>query len=309
MAGGGIMLKQTLDAYLSVRHAAGFELRVPAILLRSFVRFAQNRGQSYVTTQTAFDWAAMAPSKAQRHYRLKALIRFAKYARTDDARHEVPPDSFFGHHRRRPPPFIFTPTDIDRLLQAASRLGPEGSLRPYMYRTLFALLACTGLRISEALALRFGDITPDGMLIRKTKFRKARLVCLHETAVDGLEDYLIRRRRVGGADNHVFISLRGQGIRYYTVYETFRSLVQVLGLEPEKGRPRPKLHSLRHTFAVRVLEACPQGRDRINRHMLALSTYLGHARVTDTYWYLEATPQLMADIADTCERFTKGDIL
>lgn len=308
MAGGDIMLKQTLDAYLAVRHAAGFELRVPAILLRSFVRFAQDRGHSHVTTQTAFDWAAMAPSKAQRHYRLKALIRFAKYARADDARHEVPPDSLFGHHRRRPPPFIFTPTDIDRLLQAASRLGPEGSLRPCMYRTLFALLACTGLRISEALALRFGDITPDGLLIRKTKFRKARLVCLHETAVDGLEDYLIRRRRVGGADDHVFISLRGQGLRYYTVYETFRSLLQALGLEPETGRPRPNLHSLRHTFAVRLLEACPQGRDRINRHMLALSTYLGHARVTDTYWYLEATPQLMADIADTCQRFTEGDI-
>ena len=307
MAGGDIMLKQTIDAYLAVRHATGYELRVPAILLHNFVRFAQDRGHSHVTTQTAIEWAAMAPSKAQRHYRLKAVIRFAKYARADDARHEVPPDGIFGHHRRRPLPFIFTSTDIGRLLQAASRLGSPGSLRPHMYRTLFALLACTGLRISEALALRFDDITPDGLLIHNTKFHKARLVPLHETAVDGLEDYLIRRRRVGGADNHVFISLRGQGVRYYTVYETFRSLVQALGLEPETGRPRPHLHSLRHSFAVRVLEACPQGRDRINRHMLALSTYLGHSRVTDTYWYLEATPQLMVDIADACERFTKGD--
>lgn len=308
MAGGNIMLKQTLDNYLAVRHAAGFELRVPGILLRSFVRFAQDRGHSHVTTQTAIEWAAMAPSKAQRHYRLKAVIRFARYAQADDARHEVPPDGIFGHHRQRPAPFIFTRANISRLLEAASRLGPAGSLRPHMYRTLFALLACTGLRISEALALRFDDITPDGLLIRKTKFHKARLVPLHETAAAGLEDYLIRRRRVGGADNHVFISLRGQVVRYYTVYETFRSLVQALGLEPETGRPRPNLHSLRHTFAVRVLEACPQGRDRINRNMLALSTYLGHARVTDTYWYLEATSQLMADIADAYERFTKGDI-
>ena len=301
------MLKQTLDNYLAVRHAAGFELRVPGILLRSFVRFAQDRGHSHVTTQTAIEWAAMAPSKAQRHYRLKAVIRFARYAQADDARHEVPPDGIFGHHRQRPAPFIFTRANISRLLEAASRLGPAGSLRPHMYRTLFALLACTGLRISEALALRFDDITPDGLLIRKTKFHKARLVPLHETAAAGLENYLIRRRRVGGADNHVFISLRGQGIRYYTVYETFRSLVQSLGLEPGPGRPRPKLHSLRHTFAVRGLESCPQGRDRIDRHMLALSTYLGHSRIADTYWYLEATPQLMADIADACERFTKGD--
>jgi len=301
------MLKQTLDAYLAVRHAAGYELRVPAILLRSFVRFAQDRGHLHITTQTAIEWAAMAPSKAQRHYRLKALIRFAQYARADDARHLVPPNGIFGHHRQRPLPFIFTPTDIGRLLQAASRLGPAGSLRPHMYRTLFALLACTGLRISEALELRFDDITSDGLLIRKTKFHKKRLVPLHETAVDGLEEYLIRRRRVGGTDNHVFISLRGQRVCYYTVYETFRSLVQALGLEPETGWPYPHLHSLRHSFAVRVLETCPQGRDRINRHMLALSTYLGHSRVTDTYWYLEATPQLMVDIADACERFTKRD--
>jgi integrase len=170
------------------------------------------------------------------------------------------------------------------------------------------VLICTaGLRISEALALRFDDITPDGLLICKTKFHKERLVPLHQTAVDGLEHYLIRRRRVGGADNHVFISLRGQGVRYYTVYETFRSLVKVLKLEPKTGQSRPNFHGLRHTFAVRALEDGPQGRDRISRHMLALSTYLGHARVTDTYWYLEATSQLMVDIADACERFMKGD--
>jgi hypothetical protein len=105
MAGGDIMLKQTLDTYLAVRHAAGFELRVPAILLRGFVRLAHDRGHSHVTTQTAIEWAAMAPSKAQRHYRLGALIRFAKYARADDARNEVPPKGIFGHHRRRPNPF------------------------------------------------------------------------------------------------------------------------------------------------------------------------------------------------------------
>jgi integrase len=249
----------------------------------------------------------MAPSKAQRHYRLKAVIRFAQYARANDARHEVPPDGIFGHDRRRPIPFIFTPANIGRLLEAASRLGPVGSLRPHMYRTLFALLACTGLRISEALALRFDDITPDGLMIRETRFHKTRLVPLHETAVAGLDNYLIRRCRVGGVDDHVFISLRGRGVRYYTVYDTFRSLVRTIGLEPKTGRPLPNLHCFRHTFAVRVLEACPQGRDRINRHMLALSTYLGHTRVADTYWYLEATPQLMINIADACERFMKGN--
>ncbi len=181
------------------------------------------------------------------------------------------------------------------------------SLLARSFSTLFALLASTGLRISEALALRFEDITDDGLVIRETKFRKSRLVPLHDTAVAGLERYLMFRRRCAGGENHLFVSPRGDALRYQYVRKNFRRLVQAIGLEPRPGQPRPQLHSFRHTFAVRALESCPDGRDRIAQHMLALSTYLGHASVAETYWYLQATPQLMKDVAHAAESFVKGE--
>jgi integrase/recombinase XerD len=145
------------------------------------------------------------------------------------------------------------------------------------------LLTATGIRISEALALRFDDVTDDGLLIWRTKFKKSRLVPLHETAVTGLRQYLARRRRVPSEDDHLFISLRGQALRYDTVHETFCKLVDTIGLCAAPGQPQPRLRSLRHTFAVRALEACPEVRDRVGAHMVALSTYLGHVRIAGTY--------------------------
>ncbi len=300
------MLSHALETYLALRRAAGFELRVPEYLLRSFVRFAQARDEQHVNAETALDWAALAPSPAQRHYRLNTVIRFARHLQAEDPRHQVPPPHPFGHHRRRPVPFIFAPTEIAQLIQGASRLGPPDSLRPYTYSTLFALPAATGIRISEALALRFDDISDDGLLIHRTKFKKSRLVPLHETAVTGLRKYLVRRRRVPTEDDHLFISLRGQALCYGTVHETFCKLVDTIGLCAAPGQRRPRLHSLRHTFAVRALEACPEALDRIGPHRAALSTYLGHARIAGTYWYLEATPLLLADIANRAERFMQG---
>jgi integrase len=173
---------------------------------------------------------------------------------------------------------------------------------------LLSLLTSTGLRPGEALALRLDDITSEGLLIRETKFRKSRLVPLHDTAVAGLQRYLDQRRRFPTSDDHVFVSPWGRALKYRYVVKKFRQVVQQAGLEPRPGQPRPQLHSFRHTFAVRALQACPDGRDRIGQHMLALSTYLGHARVTDTYWYLQAVPELMADIAQASENFVKGEL-
>jgi integrase/recombinase XerD len=179
-------------------------------------------------------------------------------------------------------------------------------LRRKTYSTLFALLACTGLRVSEAIRLRFEDITPDGLVIRCSKFRKSRLVPLHETAQVGLEHYLERRRPYAPFDDHVFISLRRKPLLIGDVETAFQSAVDKIGLQRGPGLPRPTPHSLRHTFAVKALETCPDGRDRITKHMLALSTYLGHGKVSNTYWYLEATPDLMRNIAERCESFVTG---
>lgn len=296
-------------AYLALRRAAGFQLRVVEALLRSFVRFAAARGEAHVRAQTAVDWAALAPSPAQRQRRLEVVTLFARSVRVEDPRHEIPPAHVFG--RTRPPyhPFLFTPGQLRQLLERAARLGPAGSLRPWTYCTLFSLLAVTGLRISEALALRGEDLTADGLLVRESKFRKSRLVPLHATASAGLARYLDRRRQVGGADAHVFVSLRGRALTYPTVNAVFLALVRELGLHPGAGRRGPRLHDLRHTFAVRALEACPFGRDQVEPHMLALATYMGHAKLVSSYWYLRATPQMLSDIADACERTLQGGAL
>lgn len=301
------MLSTSIDEYLAVRRAAGFQLGVSEMLLHSFASFAAAHGQEHVTTQHAVDWAAQAPSSHQRCRRLDIVRIFAKHARAEDPRHELPPRDVFP--RRRPPflPFIYTPDQVQQVLLAASRLPPAGSLRPWMYCTLFSLLAATGLRISEAIALRIEDVTSDGLTVRQTKFRKSRLVPLHSSAEAGLQRYLDRRLRFAGACDRLFVSLRGRPLVYPTVNAVFLTLVRTIGLHPGPGFRGPRIHDLRHTFAVRVLEACPADRHEAGANMLALSTYLGHAKLVSTFWYLHATPHLLADVADVCEGFARGD--
>ena len=295
------MLTHAVESYLSLRHACGFDLKSAGKLLRSFAVFAEARGKYRVCSQTAIEWAGLARSVNQRARRLGQVIRFARYVRAEDPSHEVPPAVFGSEQYVRRAPYIFSPRDIVRLLQAAAESSPP--FRRQTYRTLFALLACTGLRVSEAIRLRLKDITPDGILIRKSKFRKSRLVPLHQTARAGLTRYLKHRLPHAPFDDHVFVSLRRKPLLIGDVEKTFRLAVEEIGLQQ---RPRPTPHSLRHTFAVRALEASPDGRDRIAEHMVALSTYLGHSSVVYTYWYLEATPELMEGIARRAESFVTG---
>lgn len=302
------MLTQAVSAYLAMRRAMGFQLRTEGYQLHSFARFAGARGEDFICTNTTIDWAALGPSAPQRARRLGVVSRFARYLHAEDPRHDIPPDGIFGSQSRpRRVPFIFSPEQLARLLEAATHLGPPGSLRPYTYNTLFALLACTGLRISEAINLRFPDWTADGLLIRESKFRKSRLVPLHDSAQAGLECYLVRRRRIGGTDDHLFVSQHGRRLSHSAAERAFRTALQAAGLDTTAAR-RPCLHSLRHTFAVRALESCPDGRERITQHTLALSTYLGHCNATATYWYLEATPSLLEDITEACEHWVAEEI-
>jgi integrase/recombinase XerD len=252
-------------------------------------------------TDIAIEWAGLARSVPQRARRLGIIIRFARYLRAEDERHEVPPAVFGAEGLPRPTPYILTEKQIQQLATAASQ--SRYRLCGVTYSTLFSLLACTGLRVSEAIHLRFDDITPDGLVIRRTKFRKSRLVPLHETAQAGLQRYLQRRRSSAPFDDHMFVSLRRKPLLLEDVDKAFRTAVKRVGLSPGPGSVRPTPHSLRHSFAVRALQTCPDGRDAITKHMLALSTYLGHSKVAHTYWYLEAVPDLMRDIADRAEQF------
>lgn len=299
------MLAQAVETYLATRRAAGFALRRESFQLKSFAAFSEARRQHYVSSDIAIEWAGLARSISQRARRLGTVIRFAQYLRAEDERHKVPPAIFGAERPPRPTPYILTAEHIRQLVDAASRSGYR-TLRRATYNTLFSLLACTGLRVSEAIRLRFDDITPDGLVIRCTKFRKSRLVPLHETAQAGLERYLQQRRPYAPFDEHVFVSLRRKPLRLADVERAFRTAVKRVGLPHGPGGTRPTPHSLRHSFAVRALQTCPDGRDAITQHTLALSTYLGHSTAANTYWYLEAVPDLMRDIAERAEHFVMG---
>ena len=296
---------KAVESYLAVRHAAGFDLANADYLMRSFARFAAERNETNLRATTAIDWASQSSSLAQRDERLKTVCRFARYIRAEDNRHEVPPADHFGYRKTRRVPYIYSSAEINRLIDAALHLGPPGVLQPQTYATLIGLLAATGLRISEALSLQFSDVTPSGLLIRRTKFQKTRLVPVHETTEAGLDRYLTRRRHVRSNGEDVFITDDGQTLPYWHVNSTFRKLLKTANLSASGGG-RPRLHDLRHTFAVRALEASPAGRQRIGQHMLALATYMGHVNINATYWYLEITPDLLREIAAASENFLCG---
>jgi len=288
-----------VESYLAVRRAAGFTLSNTEYLLRRFSAFAADKKQTHIRTTTTIDWAS------QRHTRYQTIYHFAQYVRVEDPRHESPPPNHFGYRKTRRVPYIYSRGEIDGLVFAATRLSSSDPLQPSTYAALISLLAATGLRISEALHLLVTDITPNGLLIRRTKFQKTRLVPLHETAVTGLGQYLMSRQEARRGGDHVFVSDDGKPLVYWKVHSVFRTLLKSAGIKPSGSR-WPRIHELRHTFAVRALESSPTGRQRIGQHMLALATYMGHVNIDATYWYLETTPELLLDIAVVAENFVQG---
>lgn len=300
------MLIDSINTYLSMRRGLGFKLNTVEYYLRSYAKIARGRGENHVVSRTAIEWAAESRSANSRARRLQILVRFSKFARIEDNQHEIPSNVYCSKWQRRTP-YLFTDQEVVQLILSAQRLGPPGSLRSLTYSTLLGLMASTGLRISEALSLQVDDITNDGIVVRETKFKKSRLVPLHPTVVAALERYLQYRHRVACGDHHVFVSPRSKRkLCYGVVATTFQKILKAAGIQGHPNHPRPHLHGLRHRFAIKALESCPESRDWVARHILALSTYMGHAHVGCTYWYLESTPQLMTDIVSMCESFMNG---
>jgi integrase len=301
------MLMTDIDTWLAARRASGFALKKYEHHLRPFAVFAAARGEEHVRAETAIAWALQAATPRQRCRHFQRLVQLARYLHAEDPRHELLPDRHFPGKRHRPLPYIYAPDEARRLVEAAARLGPAESMRPHTVSTVLALLFATGLRISEALALRVADVTPDGLVIRKTKFGKTRLVPLHPSAQSGLEQYLHRWRARAGGDDQVFVSLGSKRLSYSGFRKAWLEVLEQAGLSPRQEGRRPRLHDIRHCFAVRALESAPNQRDRIASHMLAVSTYLGHSCVADTYWYFQATPTLLSQVADACQsRFEEG---
>ena len=295
--------------YIELRRSLGFKLRKTSRHLASFVDYAAKSGDMHVRIETALAWAKATSSTQDSYYRrLQEVALFARFLHAEDRRHEVPQHRLFYRSRSRPAPYIFSADEVARILAAArdlraTRLNP---LKPHTFEMLFGLPAATGLRISEALKLQLDDILTDGVLhIRATKFNKNRLVPLHPSVMARLDAYLrIREHHYGGMGG-VFLTECGQPLPDRTARGVFHEVLRRAAIAPGRSR-RPRLHDLRHTFATRVLEQCAAGREEVARDFVALSTYLGHGNIKHTYWYLEATPELMGDIAAAAETLVAG---
>ncbi|WP_338105451.1 tyrosine-type recombinase/integrase [Microvirga tunisiensis] len=287
------------------RRTLGYKLVKAERHLRAFARFAAGRAEPHIRTASVLAWiGTVARTPGARARRLTDLFLFARFLHAEDPRHEIPRADVTWRRETRPIPYIYTADEIARILAAAGNLRHQtpNPLRRQLYTMLFGLIAATGLRVSEALALRLDDIQPGGVLhIRETKFRKSRLVPLHPTVIDALDRYLEVRRQRAGESDWLFPSVQHRKLCPTTVNYTFRCTLRRAGIAPERSQ-QPRIHDLRHTFATRVLEQCGAERGAVARHFVALSTYLGHADIRNTYWYLQATPEMMADIAAAAER-------
>jgi len=299
-------LEQALKDYLRIRRSLGFLLREPASCLRNFVAFLQAQRASYITTELALRWATQ-PTKDQPStwaWRLGMVRRFALWLSAFEPRTEIPPLGLLPHHYRRKLPHIYSDEEIEKLLRRTQELPSPKGLRARTYTTLFGLLVATGMRVNEALGLDRPDVDLErGILyIRRTKFGKSRYIPLHPSAVDALKKYAQARDRIFPAPvtPAFFISERGRRITEWIARYTFAKLSQQLGLRaPAQGHGRgPRLHDMRHRFAARTLVHWYRAGLDVERELPKLATYLGHVHVNDTYWYLEAVPELLQLVTD-----------
>jgi integrase/recombinase XerD len=302
------MLTTDVERYLTMRKSLGFRLLQKTRLLRAYARFAVTRGDTHVRASTALAWATEASTPRTRYTRLADVSDLARFLRAEDSSHEMPPSGVFSSSITRLSPYIYSPEEVTRIVEAAGQLYKTYPLIRETYATLFGLIASTGMRISEALGLTLNDIQPGAiLLVREAKFGKSRLIPLHPTTADALNRYLDSRRKLRVADGHLFLSAGNRRIARSVVNYTFRRVAQLAGIAPARER-LCRIHDLRHTFATRSLEACATRRDAVGRHFVALATYMGHADIAHTYWYLEAVPELMIDIAAAAEALVAGEV-
>lgn len=309
-----ITMVKRVDEYLVQRRRLGYALKIEGAELLRFARFADDLGhQGHLTTALALAWATSSKTASRLSWarRLEIVRCFAKYRRVLEPTTEVPPTGLLGPAHRRIAPHIYTRRDVARLLAAAARLSPAHGLRPATFHSLFGLLTATGLRINEALHLARHDVDLQQalLIIRETKFHKSRLVPLHPTVVAALKDYSARREHYVPYPVHdaFFLLDDGRALDYEHAHYTFGRLRRALGWQRDPNGRYPRLYDFRHTFVCqRLLTWYAQGED-IDQKIASLSTYLGHVKVTDTYWYVTGIPELMAIAAKRFETFAQQE--
>ncbi|MGC9969864.1 MAG: tyrosine-type recombinase/integrase [Bryobacteraceae bacterium] len=294
-----ISIREAVQAYVKLRRALGFKMNDTERALGSFASFMEENHASVVTSTLALQWATQnTTSKPARWAARLACVRgFARHWSAIDPRTEVPAQHLLPFKPKRIQPRLYSDEEIDQLLKAALRLLPQSGLRPWTYHAIFGLLAVTGLRIGEAVALEKSDVDLQTglLLVREAKLRKSRLVPLHESTVCVLKQYAERRDRLypDVATQRFFRTDRGRQIGCAGVRSTFDLLRRELGFDRCGDARRPRIHDLRHTFAVSSLIRWYRNGDDIDRKMPVLSAYLGHGDVNNTYWYLTGCPELM----------------
>lgn len=304
-------LRSALTDYVTLRRSLGYKLGRAEKLLDQFLTFLETTGTERVSTEHALTWARQPASSDRSNWpsqRLGVVRGFARYLQGIGLDAEVPPPDLLPWRPQRASPYLYAESEIHSLITAAERLRLP--LRVATYQTLVGLLAVTGMRVGEAIHLDREDFDPRQgvLLVRRAKFNKTRELPLHDTTVAALGRYLARPDRIVlyTRSPALFVSSVGTRLRYCNVHWTFQRLVRTAGLRPRTGSCRPRIHDLRHSFAVNALiDAYDRGADTQQR-LTVLATYLGHVNPAHTYWYLSASPELLGRAAARLERQQGG---
>ncbi len=309
-------MQERVTSYLRARRSVGYSLNVEGAQLQRFACFAdQRRHQGHITLNLAVAWANSSQKSHQigRARRLEVVRSLARYCAIFEPETEIPPLHFLGPAHRRLTPHIYNDREIAQLLDMADGLRPKQGLRPATMQCLLGLLASTGLRISEALRLSRNDVDLHQgiLLVRKTKFRKSRYVPMHPMVCDAILNYAdFRDQRLPVVQNSSFFLLDdGSALRYRQALYAFQQIRAQLGWDACTIGRKPRLYDLRHTFVCRRLLAWYEEGADMDRMIPLLSTYLGHAKVSGTYWYLTGIPALMAIVAARFEHQSQQNLM
>ena len=307
------LLTKGVEQYLALRRGLGFKMQRHETDLHAFLSYMSTRGARTLTTQVALDWAQL-PRGSHPVYRARrlAIVRdFAKFFVTMDPGSEIPPAGILKGDYARRPPYIYSEDELIALIEEACRLTPSAGLRPWTYAALFGLICATGMRVGETTALDDADVDLSNALItiRKSKFGKTRQVPIHSSTQEELHAYVKRRRRTGLplTDGSFFISDRGTRLTGCNVREAFRTVSCHIGLRKRSDSHGPRLHDIRHTFAVRILTKWHRAGVDVQHRLPLLATYLGHTNISDSYWYLSAVPELLDAVNQRLDHYL-GDL-
>ena len=297
----------SLEEYLKIRRALGYQLKGTERLLSQFITFLAEHNESHITVALALKWAMLAKNVKPSYWsrRLSTIRLFAQYYQAEDPKTQVPPFHLLSNQPRRAHPYIYSDEQIRQLLIACQSLSSRG-LREHTYFTFFGLMAVTGCRISELVSLNQEDFneTQGWITIRNSKFNKSRLLPLHQTTLFQLKAYIQIRNQCHRQPqtNAFFLSDRGTRLTVWSIRHAFIQLSKQIGLRAPADSYGPRIHDIRHTFAVKIVLNWYRDDIEINQKLPLLSTYLGHKKPSDTYWYLTGIPELLAQATTRLEK-------